>query len=93
MMRVITGTKVIIANETLTTRRIKISNNPQGYKGVSGGIKKKNPGIPVLILSPVAPMYDVIVFNSASFLKLMTYKNYQKRYQRNLMTNFKLKIS
>lgn len=47
----------------------------------------------LLILSPVAPMYDVIVFNSASFLKLMTYKNYQKRYQRNLMTNFKLKIS
>lgn len=41
MMRVITGTKVIIANETLTIRRIKISNNPQGYKGVSGGIKKK----------------------------------------------------
>lgn len=48
-MRVITGTKVIIANETLTIRRIKISNNPQGYKGVSGGIKKKNPGTPDLI--------------------------------------------
>ena len=92
MMRVITGTKVIIANETLTIRRIKISNNPQGYKGVSGGIKKKKIQV-LLILSPVAPMYDVIVFNSASFLKLMTYKNYQKRYQRNLMTNFKLKIS
>lgn len=91
MMRVITGTKVIIANETLTIRRIKISNNPQGYKGVSGGIKKEIQVL--LILSPVAPMYDVIVFNSASFLKLMTYKNYQKRYQRNLMTNFKLKIS
>lgn len=91
MMRVITGTKVIIANETLTIRRIKISNNPQGYKGVSGGIKKKIQVL--LILSPVAPVYDVIVFNSASFLKLMTYKNYQKRYQRNLMTNFKLKIS
>lgn len=90
-MRVITGTKVIIANETLTIRRIKISNNPQGYKGVSGGKKKKIQVL--LILSPVAPMYDVIVFNSASFLKLMTYKNYQKRYQRNLMTNFKLKIS
>ncbi|CAH3111185.1 unnamed protein product [Pocillopora meandrina] len=69
-MRVITGTKVIIANETLTIRRIKISNNPQGYKGVSGGIKKKIQVL--LILSPVAPMYDVIVFNSASFLKLMT---------------------
>lgn len=49
MMRVITGTKVVIANETLTIRRIKISNNPQGYKGVSGGIKKKNSGTPDLI--------------------------------------------